>query len=140
MYLKFPLSNEDFVIKDEKNHIELMEKYENIVTDDKIIEFIHANEIYAYDFCEYENFNVRVGLEIISCIELNTPILQTSRGIRVGDSILELVKYGDSYSDKYDYDDKLDTLGCYIYTYGYKFIKFFFNKSGDIVRISIEIV
>lgn len=51
-----PISDDDFIIKDDNNYIELRGKYEDMITNDKIIKTKLADEVHAYDVYIYENF------------------------------------------------------------------------------------
>lgn len=138
-----PLANEDFVIKDKYCNIELGGKYGDIKTNDKIIEIVPANENHIYDIYKFENFQILTqpggdASGIIASIDLTTPIIQTSRGISVGDNIQEVVeKYG-----KPDESSIADSIapGQYVYQDDGKYITFFVDETGKIELIRFEIV
>lgn len=136
------LANEDFVIKDNYNNIELGGKYGDLKTNDKIIEIVPANENHIYDIYVFENFKIisQPGGDadsIIGSIDLTTLIIQTPRGISVGDNIQDVVeKYG-----KPDESSKADSIapGQYVYQYDGKYITFFVDETGKVVLIRFEI-
>lgn len=140
----FPLSNEDFVIKDNNNYIELGGKYEDLKTNEKITENLPPNEMKSYYIYVFENFKILTDGGIVGQIDLTAPILQTSRGIRIGDTISKVFeKYGeDAHITKYDEDlTKLtNNTGFYTYTYNGKSLEFYVDKSGEITDIRFEII
>lgn len=139
----FPLTNEDFVIKDKNNYIELGGNYEDLKTDEKIIKTFLADENNIYDVYEFENFKLLTqpggsSSSIIGSIDLTTSAIQTSRGISVGDTISEVVeKYGNP-----DDSSIADSIapGQYMYQYNSEFLTFFVDKTGIVVLIRFEIV
>jgi hypothetical protein len=142
-----PLTNSDYVIMDDKNYIELNGKYEEIKTDNKITETITPNENHAYYAYVYEDFKILSGGDIIAAIDLTTSVFQTSRGVKLGDEISEVVeKYGKSYMDKAEYDEEYEIPGYYEYYYYdskntiSKYITFFFDKNNKIIGIRLEIL
>lgn len=138
----FPLTNSDFVIKDKNNFIKLGGKYGDLKTNEKITKTVPADENRIYDVYEFENFKLLTqpgggSNSIIGSIDLTTPIIKTSRGISVGDTISEVVaKYGNP-----DDSSIADSIapGQYMYQYNSKFITFFVNKTGKVVLIRFEI-
>lgn len=136
-----PLTNNDFVIMDDNNNIELNGKYEDLLTDKKIKKIITPNENHVYYIYVYEDFNILSGGDEIGSIDLTTPVFQTSRGIKLGDTISSVIeKYGNANMSKEEYDEKHDIPGCYMYSYHGKFISFFFDKNSKIVRIRLEVL
>ena len=137
-----PLSSEDFIINDTSNYIELGSKYVDLITNEKVIKTVPANEKHIYDIYEFENFKIIIqpdggdGNTIIS-IDLITSFIQTSRGISVGDKISEVVeKYGIPYDSS---EADLIAPGQYNYQFNGKFITFFVNEYGEVVLIRFEI-
>lgn len=138
-----PLTNEDFVIKDKNNYIELGGKYGDLKTNEKISETVPANEKHIYDIYVFGNFKIVTEAggganSRIESIDLTTPIIQTSRGIRVGDTISDVVeKYGNA-------DDSIiaDSIapGQYLYSYNGNTLTFFVDKMGNVVGIRFESV
>ena len=141
-----PLTNRDFVIKDDDNYIELDGKFEELKTDKKLTETITPNENHAYYVYVYEDFKILSGGEIIASIDLTTPTFQTSRGVKLGDEISEVIeKYGKLYMEKAEYDEDNEIPGYYEYAYDSKntiskYITFFFDKSNEIVGVRLEIL
>lgn len=138
-----PLNNEDFIIKDKNNYIELGGKYGDLKTNEKVIKTVPANENHIYDIYEYDNFKILTQpggdtSSIIGRIDLTTSIIQTSRGISIGNTISDVVeKYGNS-----DNSGAADSIapGQFNYQYDGKFITFFVDKTGKVVLIRFEIV
>lgn len=139
---EFPLTNEDFVIKDKNNYIELRGEYGDLNTKEKITKTVPADENHIYDVYEFENFKLITepagdSSSIIE-IDLTTPVIQTSRGISVGDTISEVVeKYGNP--DDSSIDDSI-APGQYMYQYNSDFLTFFVDKTGIVTLIRFEIV
>lgn len=135
-----PLTNEDFIIKDKNNYIELGGKYGDLKTNEKITETIPCNEKHLYYIYVFENFKIRTGAcgGYIGSIDLETPIIQTSRGIIIGDTISEVIKkYG-----KADDSNIADSIapGQYVYRYNGNFLTFFVDKIGNVIGIRFESV
>lgn len=138
-----PLTNEDFVIKDTNNYVELGGKYGDLKTNEKIIKTVPANEQHIYDIYEFDNFKILTqpgggASSTIGSIDLTTPVIQTSRGITVGDNISEVVeKYGNP-----DDASKADSIapGQYVYRYNGEVMTFFVDKNDKVVLIRFEIV
>lgn len=136
-----PLTNEDFVIKDKNYYIELGGKYGDLKTNEKITKTVPGNEMHVYDIYVFENFKIVTELggdanSRIESIDLTTPIIQTSRGIRVGDTISEVFKkYGNA-----DDSNITNTPGYYVYHYNSKLLTFFVDKIGKVVGIRFELV
>ncbi|MDP4183122.1 MAG: hypothetical protein Q8942_18790 [Bacillota bacterium] len=138
-----PITNEDFVIKDKNNDIELGGKYGDLKTNEKITKTVPDNEIHAYFIYIFENFKILTQpcgdtSSIIGSITLTTPIIQTSRGIRIGDTKTEVAKkYGNP--DDTSTADSI-TPGQYVYRYNGKFLTFIVDKIGKVVGIRFESV
>lgn len=131
-----PLTDKDFVIKDKNNYIELGGKYDDLETNEKITSSEGPDEHNAYYFYELENFKITSDGNTIDWIDLKTPILKTSRGIKIGDSISTVFKkYG-----KEKYTEISKTTGYYMYHYHGKLITFYVNKSRKVNGIQIELV
>ncbi|TYQ16371.1 UNVERIFIED_CONTAM: hypothetical protein Cloal_2904 [Acetivibrio alkalicellulosi] len=137
----FLLDNEDFVIKYKNNHIELGGKYGDLKTNEKITKAIPANEKSVYDIYMFENFKIITQPDgkangYILSIDLTTPIIQTPRGIRIGDTISNVLeKYGDS-----DDCTITDTSKYYVYRYRGNVLTFFVNEKEEVIGIRFEIV
>jgi hypothetical protein len=131
-----PLTDEDFVIKDKDNYIELGGKYEDLKTNEKITDTYEPNENRAYYSYFCENFTITTDGNSISCIDLETNILKTSREIRVGDSITKIFKiYGKSKYYKISGEN-----GYYDYHMVGKIITFYVDKTKKVTRIRMELV
>lgn len=136
-----PLTNEDFVIKDKNNYIELGGKYGDLKTNEKITKTIPANEKFVYDIYVFENFKIITESGgkancIIESIDLTTPTIQTSRGIRIGDNISEVIeKYGNA-----DHSNITDTPGYYVHRYNSNLLTFFVDKIGKVIGIRFELI
>ncbi|MFV0240584.1 MAG: hypothetical protein ACK5H4_11190 [Lacrimispora sphenoides] len=126
------LSDEDFIVKNENTFIELNGNYENLITNEEIVNVRYLDEKRAYDTYVYENFIVSVSptpYNTVFFINLVTSELETSRGIRVGDFISDVFeKYGlvDGNSYMYHYDDKILT--------------FYIDKDGKVTNIKFEMI
>ncbi len=137
------ITNKDFVIKDKNNYIELSGKYRDLKTDEKIIKTVPANEKHIYDIYEFDNFKIliqpgRDANSRIGSIDLTTPVIQTSRGIIVGDTISQVVeKYGKADDHKI-IDQTLPEE--YVYRCNSEFMTFFVDKTGKVVLIRLELV
>jgi hypothetical protein len=136
------LTDDDFVINEKNHHFELAGQFSDLKTNEKIIKTVPANESHIYDVYQFKNFKLitqpsgRSG-SIIG-IDLTTSIIQTSRGIRVGDGISDVIeKYGDP--DDHSLADSI-APGQYIYQYNGKFLTFFINKAKKVVLIGFELV
>ena len=133
--LPVPLSDEDFIISDDSTFIELGDSYKNLKTDEKITSARYYDENRVYNVFAYENFTVTTGInvqETIGYIYLVTPALKTSRGIGVGDTILDVFKKYGAVSE--------ERPGLYFYDYNYKFIAFYVDAKGIITAIHLELV
>lgn len=136
-----PLTNSDFVIMNDKNYIELDGKYKDFKTDKKVKETKQPDENHAYYIYVYEDFKIHSDGDEIASIDLKTSVFQTSRGIKLGDTILKVIeKYGNTYMEKTQCDEEYDIPGQLIYSYDGKFITFFFDKNNKIVGIRLEIL
>ncbi len=134
----YPLTSEDFVIKDKNNYVKLGGKYGDLKTNEKVTKTVSANEMNAYDIYVFENFKILVGVGTIGSIDLTTPVLQTSRGIRIGDTITEVIeKYGDADNSKI-----VDSIapGQYVFRHNGEFATFFVDEIGKVVGIRFELV
>lgn len=129
-----PLTNEDFVIKDKNNYIELGGKFKYLKTNEKITKTRTTNENFAYDIYVFENLKIMIGVDTIGSIDLTTPILQTSRGIRIGDSISKVFE---KYGNTNDYDTTNIPI-CYSYFYNSNSISFFVDKNDKVMIIIFE--
>lgn len=131
------LVDDDFTVKYDSNYIKLNEPYENIETNEKLINFRPVTENHVYEVYEYENFIVSVspnsdnGSKILS-INLTSNKIETSREIKVGDSISSVFeKYGEPdrrYSAEFNYHHEG------------KFITFYFNDYEKIIGIKFELI
>lgn len=138
-----PLTNEDFVIKNNNTYIELGGKYGDLKTNEKIINTVPANEKHIYDIYEFDNFKILTqpgdgATSIIASIDLTTPTIQTSRGISVGDTTSEVIeKYGNT-----DDDSTTDSIAPdqYVYRYNGQYLTFFIDKNGKVVLVRFELV
>lgn len=139
----FSLTNEDFVIEDKNNYIELGRIYGDLKTNEKITKTVPADENSIYDVYEFENFTILTqpgggSSSIIGSINILTPIIQTSRGISVGDTISEVIeKYGNP-----DVSSIADSIspGQYMYQYNGGCMTYFVDKNEKVVLIRFEIV
>gem|GEM_PF-2490916 len=134
----YPLTNEDFVIRDKNNDIELRGKYGNLKTNEKITKTIPANEKVAYNIYIFENFNITTDGCSIDSIDITTPIIQTSRGIIIGDTLSDIIeKYG-----KADEANIADSVapGHYAYHHNGNLLTFFVDKIGKVIGIRFESV
>lgn len=137
-----PLTYEDFVIKDKRNYIELGGKYGDLKTNEKIVKTVPGNEKHIYDIYEFDNFKVLTQIgggasSIIWSVDLTTPIIQTSRGISVGDTVSEVIeKYG-----KPESASTADSVapGQYVYRDKGEYLTFFIDKNGKVVLIRFEL-
>lgn len=131
----FSLYDRDFIIKDKNNCIELGGKYKELETNEKIKEKINPDEDAPFYYYEYENFSITTDGESIDSIELTTPILETSKGIRIGDQISKVFKkYG-----KVKYEKVSSTTGYYMYLVKGKAITFYVD-SKIIYDIEFELI
>ena len=131
------LMDDDFVIKYDSNYIKLNEPYEDIETNEKLINFYPVTENHVYEVYEYENFIISVspnsdnGSKILS-INLTSDKIETSRGIKVGDSISNVFeKYGEPdsrYSSEFNYHQEG------------KFITFYFDDYEKVIGIKFELI
>lgn len=81
-----------------------------------------------------------MSIDCIDYILVKTPLLQTSRGIRVGDSIYEVFERYGEYTDRFDYSYETGRTRLYKYSYNYKYLEFLVDKDGTIVGIVYEIL
>ncbi len=136
-----PLTSEDFIIKDENNYIELGGKNGNIKTNEKITEFFPANEHHIYQTYVFENFRITTTPEgetdsTIFCINLDTPVLCTSKGIKIGDDESEVLeKYG-----SVKHHDISDETRLYRYYFEDKILTIFVDQKGEVTGIRYEII
>ena len=107
-------------------------------TNEKITKTVSANELRAYDIYVFENFKILIGVDTVGSIDLTTRFFQTSRGIRIGDTISKVVeKYGNADDSK-----TADSIapGQYVYRHDGEIITFFVDKTGKLVGIRFELV
>jgi len=129
------LKDEDFIIKDENNYFKLGDGYKNLVTNESVISISEATVNRAYASYMYESFFVSVGVEIFR-ISITSPMLETSRGIRVGDTMEKVIeKYGGA-----GYQKLLDTTECCSYGCGAKFVSFYFDSNQRVSSIEMWII
>ena len=129
------LNEEDFIIRDENNYIKLDDKYENLVTNEKVTSILGVTENRAYESYVYESFVVSVASDIFR-ISIISPAIETSRGIRVGDSMETVFeKYGMAEFLQLD-----SATGYYMYSHEAKFVRFNFDSSKKVSSILIECV
>ena len=123
------ISDEDFILKNKNTFIKLGDRYENLITDEKITYTRSADEKRAYDTFGYENFTILSGIEMFS-VTSETPALETHRGIRVGKSIQDVF-------EKYGTTDKTPP-NSFWYHYNGKFLIFYVDENDKIIQIKIE--
>ena len=126
------LNDEDFIIKDENNYIKLGDKYEELVTNESLISISEMTINRAYESYIYESFAVSVGLEIFR-ITINSPTLETARGIRVGDSMEKVVAQYEGV-DVYE----VHTAEYCMYSHERKILRFRFDDNSKVSSIVIE--
>ena len=133
-----PMSDDDFYVTDGKTIIVLRGDYRDLKTDEKIVHARYADERRAYSTFVYENFTLSNGLKIFGII-LKTSVFETSRGIRVGDSISDVFeKYGiDDCKISYRRDDP-NIPEYYRYDYNYSWIIFYVNEDKIITKIILD--
>jgi len=126
------LSDEDFTVKNKNTFIELNGNYENLITNEEIVNARYLDEKRAYDTYVYENFIVSVSptpYNTVFFINLVSPEFKTYRGISVGDSISDVFeKYG------------LVDGNSYVYFYDYKILTFYVDKDGNVTNITFEMI
>ena len=130
-----PLSDEDFVIKNDDTFIELNGIYENLITCDDIVNVSYLDEKRVYDTYIYNNFTVSVSpapYNTIFFINLVTSELETSRRVKVGDTMSDVIQ-------KYGLTDEI-SLDFLAYHYKSKILTFFFNQNGNITNIGFEMI
>ena len=128
------LNDEDFIIKDENNDNKLGDKCENLVTTEKMITMQGETENRAYESYVYENFVVSGGPNIFR-IQITSPMIETSKGIRIGDDIEKVIeRYGEA-----DFYESNDATGYCMYGHEAKFVLFYFDSSKKVTSISIEL-
>ena len=89
----------------------------------------------AYESYVYESFVVSVASDIFR-ISIISPTIETSRGIRVGDSMETVFeKYGMAEFLQLD-----SATGYYMYSHEAKFVRFNFDSSKKVSSILIECV
>ena len=128
------LSDKDFIIKNNDTFIELNGNYENLISNEEIVQVSYLDENHVYDTYVYENFIISVSPpgNVIFHINLLTSELETSRGISIGDSISDVCdKYGvpDSMASEY-----------YLYTYEHDLLFFYIDEYGKVTKIKFEMI
>ena len=133
------LSDLDFIIKNANTNIVLGEKNSDIITNEKVLEIVYANETHIYDVVKYKSFVLITeplqDLEgSIYSISIKSPVLQTSRDIHIGDPISKVIKnYGKAKSIL------LETNGyTYKYFYKDKILNFHSDKNQVVTGIELE--
>lgn len=130
-----PLSDEDFIIKNDDNFVELGNTFKNLKTDEKNADIQYANEKHAYDIYAFKNFTIStqpLDEGIIFSIYLTTPILKTFRNISIGDTISDVF-------EKYGLVDEVPS-GLYMYRYNDKILTFYADESGKVTGIHFQFV
>ena len=136
------LSDEDFVVKSDNTFIELCGDYNDFRTDEKFINVSYANERRAYDTFLYENFTLSNGATIFM-FALITPAFETSRNIRVGDTISSVLKkYGqpNEIKESYMIGDNIAINEYYQYADNKHAIMFYIDKNEVITEIRFACV
>jgi hypothetical protein len=134
----FELKNIDFMIFSDSTKIVLGESLDSIVTTDKIINKRSADSKIANDIIVYDNYKLKINIsdKIIIAIELTTSVYKTNRGIKVGDTLSQVIdKYGD-----YDKLNNSDLREFYMYYFEDKILTFCIDKDNVIVGIKYEFV
>jgi hypothetical protein len=134
----FELKNIDFMIFSDSTKIVLGESLDSIVTTDKIINKRSADSKIANDIIVYDNYKLKINIsdKIIIAIELTTSDYKTNRGIKVGDTLSQVIdKYGD-----YDKLNNSDLREFYMYYFEDKILTFCIDKDNVIVGIKYEFV
>ncbi len=130
-----PLSDEDFIVKNDSTFIELGGKYTDMKTDEEIVSIHDADEKQAYKVVTFENFiiaTVPVNEGAIMYINLTTSVLKTHRGISIGDTM----------SDVFNEYGLVDTIlpESYKYHYNGKILTFYIDEYDKVTRIQLELV
>lgn len=123
-----PLSEKDFIVRNDSSFIELGGKYGDIKTNEKITGSSYANANRAYDVFVYENFTVMTNGNIFS-ISLTTPVLKTYRGVSVGDPIAKVFE---------NYGAAANKDASYMYPYKGKVLMFSVDENNNVTQIEFS--
>lgn len=129
------LTDEDFIIRSDDTFIQLGEPFDEIKIGKKVLSHEPCNEDQVYDTYFYDDFVLLVSFEpkkgdTIWSIRLLTSEFETSRGVKIGDSISKVFeKYGVIDSDDSDF---------YYYSQDGRGLTFDVDENEKIIGIKIE--
>lgn len=129
------LTDEDFIIRSDDTFIQLGERFDEMKISEKVLLHKPCNEDQVYDTYIYDDFVLLVSFEskkgdTIWSIRLLTSEFETSRGVKIGDSISKVFeKYGVTDSDDSDF---------YYYSQDGRGLTFDVDENEKIIGIKIE--